>query len=196
MIELATENDIKFICLPSNATHLMQPLDVAFFGPMKREWWSILEDWKRSTGLSQTISKDAFPGLLKKLTDKLYGGDSSNQNIKAGFRASDLLPFNPQHVLNKLPDHQQASPNRSLSDSQATAVSEAVLNTLKRMQGVRDGQPAQKKRRTKIDVTPGKSISLEDISASSSVSSSPHPHGNVDELPVASIGTRTRRSLS
>ena len=37
VIKSCKENNIKFICLPPNSTHLTQPLDVAFFGPPKRK---------------------------------------------------------------------------------------------------------------------------------------------------------------
>ena len=39
-IEILTtcrDNNIAFVCLPPNATHLCQPLDVAYFGPMKKK---------------------------------------------------------------------------------------------------------------------------------------------------------------
>jgi hypothetical protein len=36
----------RFIFLPENSTHLLQPLDVAVFGPMKRRWREVLTAWK------------------------------------------------------------------------------------------------------------------------------------------------------
>ena len=36
ILKLAWENDNDFCCLPPNSTHVMQPLDVAFFAPLKR----------------------------------------------------------------------------------------------------------------------------------------------------------------
>ena len=36
VIKSCQANDIKFIFLPSNSSHLTQPLDVAFFGPLKK----------------------------------------------------------------------------------------------------------------------------------------------------------------
>jgi len=35
VLQLAAEYDILFVCLPPNATHLLQPLDVAFYRPLK-----------------------------------------------------------------------------------------------------------------------------------------------------------------
>ncbi|GFO12954.1 pogo transposable element with krab domain [Plakobranchus ocellatus] len=100
VIQLAQQNEVKFICLPSNATHLMQPLDVAFFGPMKRQWRGVLEAWKRSTtSPSQSLSKDAFPGLLNRLQQQLQTETGRNANLSSGFRATYLHPFNPSKVL-------------------------------------------------------------------------------------------------
>lgn len=39
VLELCEHNNILFsVCLPPNNTHLTQPLDVTFFGPMKKLW--------------------------------------------------------------------------------------------------------------------------------------------------------------
>ncbi|KAJ8935922.1 hypothetical protein NQ314_012590 [Rhamnusium bicolor] len=37
-------NNVRFIALPPNTTHLLQPLDVAYFRPMKENWQQILND--------------------------------------------------------------------------------------------------------------------------------------------------------
>ncbi|CAF4516894.1 unnamed protein product [Rotaria sp. Silwood2] len=37
-LQLAIQNQIIIVCLPSNATHLLQPLDLVFFNPLKIEW--------------------------------------------------------------------------------------------------------------------------------------------------------------
>ena len=66
VLELAEEHNVRFICLPANSAHILQPLDVAFFGPMKRGWRSSLNDWKSgSKNTSRSLSKDCFPRLLK-----------------------------------------------------------------------------------------------------------------------------------
>ena len=44
VLSLAAENDISFVCLPPNATHLAQPLDMAFYGPLKRNWHIVIDD--------------------------------------------------------------------------------------------------------------------------------------------------------
>ena len=63
VIKLCKEHNICFILLPPNSTHLLQPLDVSFFKPLKNAWRTVLSDWKKFT--KGPISKDAFPSLLK-----------------------------------------------------------------------------------------------------------------------------------
>lgn len=38
VLETCEEKNIKFICLLPNATNLLQPMDVSFYGPLKRAW--------------------------------------------------------------------------------------------------------------------------------------------------------------
>lgn len=42
VLQLCEENNISFICLPPNTTHITQPLNVAFFAQMKKSWRGIL----------------------------------------------------------------------------------------------------------------------------------------------------------
>lgn len=46
VIKLCDANNVRFVLLPPNATHLCQPLDVAIFRPIKRKWRKVLDTWK------------------------------------------------------------------------------------------------------------------------------------------------------
>ncbi|MBM3938749.1 MAG: hypothetical protein FJ333_08895, partial [Sphingomonadales bacterium] len=48
VLDLCEENNVRFIFLPENATHLMQPLDVAVFAAMKATWKKVLRAWRHS----------------------------------------------------------------------------------------------------------------------------------------------------
>lgn len=65
VIRLRFENDIHLIFLPSNATHLTQPLDVAFFShPLKVIWHQILQQWNSGPGKNETsLPKHKSPRL-------------------------------------------------------------------------------------------------------------------------------------
>ena len=77
-------NNVAFCCLSPHSTHLCQPIDVSFFCPVKAKWRSFLSEYKTATGKkAQTIQKDQFPRLLKKLLDSLEPNRESN--LQAGF---------------------------------------------------------------------------------------------------------------
>ena len=162
VLSLATDNNIAFVCLTPNSTHLLQPLDVAFYRPLKKKWRGILDEWK-SCGkkASRSLSKDAFPGLLQKLNDSLL---NKAENLRSGFRKCGIFPFNLQRVLERLPDHESNQDGNTTADTDRR-VSGAVLEVLRKMRGVDEERP---KKRKKINVTPGKSIICDDIPAATS----------------------------
>lgn len=132
----------------------MQQLDVAFYGPMKRAWRKILDNWKASgRKVTRTLSKDAFPKLLNKLEVAM---GSISTNLQSVFKKCGIYPFQPQKVLEQLPDSEERVQGVDLT------VSESVLGMLKAMRGV-DGESQPKKRRKKVNVEPGKSITVEDL---------------------------------
>ncbi|KAJ8913064.1 hypothetical protein NQ315_006565 [Exocentrus adspersus] len=97
VIQECEKNYIKFVLLPPNSTHMLQPLDVAYFRPLKGAWRKTLEEWKlKNKGV---IPKTVFPTLLKKAVESL--GDREGDNARAGFKACGIVPFNPEVVLKK-----------------------------------------------------------------------------------------------
>lgn len=102
VLNLCEQNDISFVCLPPNSTHLTQPLDVAFFAPMKRAWRKILGEWKESAGLkSGNLEKSKFPHLLKKLMNVLE--PTSKDNLISGFKKCGIHPISLDELLKRLP---------------------------------------------------------------------------------------------
>jgi hypothetical protein len=102
VLRLCNENNTSFVCLPPNATHLCQPLDVAFFGPMKRKWREIITEWKRKEKKNATMTKDVFPRQLRKLHEAL--AKSQEMNLKAGFRKCGIYPVSCEAILDRLPN--------------------------------------------------------------------------------------------
>ena len=49
--------------LQPNATHLLQPLDVAVFSSLKRLWRVILDEWKRKVPTEASFDKKYFPSF-------------------------------------------------------------------------------------------------------------------------------------
>lgn len=152
VLKLCQDNDIKVIFLPPNSTHLLQPLDVAFFAPLKKEWRKILTHWKSTAKGKDATSLDKcqFPRLLNTLVTKV---DMSSDNLKSGFRATGIFPLGRNKELDKLP----VEDVKVISE----AVSEVFISHLKEMRYTE--KPGAKKRKKKMNAPPGKSVSLEDF---------------------------------
>ena len=101
IIKACEESDIRFVTLPENSTHLTQPLDVAFFAPLKKKWRSILNNFKATHPKIASLPKNYFPSLLKELMEAI--SVTSKDNLQAGFKATGIFPFNPNAVLKRLP---------------------------------------------------------------------------------------------
>ena len=158
-VKLCKDNDISFIFLPANSTHLTQPLDVAFFCPLKSTWRQILEEWKKGSGRAEaTVPKDKFPALLKKLCDSL-----KEENVISGFKKCGIAPLNRNKVLSMLPkiidDEENQNPKNIQKNTEAVDRSfQELLQSLRH-----DQTPKIRQKRTKVNVKPGKSIGVEDF---------------------------------
>ena len=63
VVELAAQHDIYFVMLPPNATHIMQPLDVAVFASMKRvggRYWMTIRKKLADLGHFRRLSLQHF----------------------------------------------------------------------------------------------------------------------------------------
>lgn len=150
VIELCQEYQIKFVFLPPNSTHLTQPLDVAFFGPLKREWRKILLNYKISNPGQSTINKKHFPKLLAKLLKNI--NLRGIENIKSGFKATGICPVNAQNVLKRIPEY---------FDQNVYEIDSVLLDYL---QKTRSPKPMAVKRSKKLNTEPGMSVCAADIS--------------------------------
>jgi hypothetical protein len=82
--------------MPAHASHILQPLDVRCFSPLKRTYK------KEVTTLANShinqIDKLAFLAAFL----AVYQHAFLSNNIKASFRATGLVPLAPEVVLSKL----------------------------------------------------------------------------------------------
>lgn len=162
VIKLCSENDVHLVFLPANSTHLTQPLDVAFFHPLKVLWRKILEKWKSGPGRNEaSLPKDKFPRLLKQLVEGI--SERGPENIRAGFKKCGIVPLNRNEVLKMLP----ALPDTHTDKNDDLAIDQSFVDLLKSMRYEGNGAPSTRKRRTKIPVLPGKSVAAPDSSESS-----------------------------
>ncbi|KAK3916660.1 Jerky protein homolog-like, partial [Frankliniella fusca] len=155
VIELCAKHNISFVCLPPNSTHLLQPLDVAFFSPLKTAWKRILLEWKdQDSNRHLTLPKPHFPCLLRRLVDEI--SERSEQNLKSGFRATGIFPLDKNEALKRFPGY-LGSPGRQeiykrVSDS-----------FIEKLQEKRYGNQNARRGGKRLRVSPGKSWAPEDL---------------------------------
>ena len=63
-IQFAREHKIMCLCLPAHSTHLLQPLNVGVFGPLKQNYKTLLAEKTRFT--TYNIDKADFISLIQK----------------------------------------------------------------------------------------------------------------------------------
>jgi hypothetical protein len=90
------DNNIIAICMPAHSSHLLQPLDVGCFGPLKRAYGGLVEQRMR-LGYNHIDKFDflkAYPAAHLEVFTPL--------NIQNGFAAAGIHPLKPERVLEKL----------------------------------------------------------------------------------------------
>ena len=139
LVKLARKHRIYFVMLLANSTHLLQVLDVAVFGPMKRSWRLVLLDWRMKTRRNGDIPKEVFPQLLKALDERVRL--TVEECLKSGFRACGLYPLNRNEVLKKLPDQQLL-----LTKDQANSVlNDSVMEMLRKYRESKEDEKSSKR---------------------------------------------------
>jgi hypothetical protein len=88
-----TENKIITLCMPAHTSHLLQPLDVGCFSPLKTAYGHEVSELARQ-GVFHVDKRD-FLWIYQRI--RLIA--LSDQNMKAGFQATGLIPFSPERVL-------------------------------------------------------------------------------------------------
>jgi hypothetical protein len=95
-IEFCKQNDIIPVCMPPHTSHLLQPLDVGCFGPLKKAYNKEIETLTRNQ--ITHITKTEFLPAFRVAFDEAM----TSSNIQGAFRGSGLCPYNPDRVLSNL----------------------------------------------------------------------------------------------
>tara|TARA_Y100000815_G_C13314319_1_gene489808 strand:+ start:263 stop:1768 length:1506 start_codon:yes stop_codon:yes gene_type:complete len=90
------QHNIITICMPAHSSHILQPLDVGCFGPLKQAYGRQVEDLMRMH--ITHISKLEFLCAFR----IAYFASMTEKNIQGGFAGTGLVPYDPQRVLSKL----------------------------------------------------------------------------------------------
>ncbi|XP_035824754.1 uncharacterized protein LOC118477429 [Aplysia californica] len=103
--DLCKEHGILYYLLPVSASHLVQPLDLIFYGILKEEWRKGLRDHMNIAGVEGIFPKTFMP-VFKDVWTRTYGEGREEVLVKA-FRKSGLSPWDPN-----APDYSKCKANR------------------------------------------------------------------------------------
>jgi hypothetical protein len=97
ILEFCLTNNIILCRLPSHTSHKLQPCDVGPFAPLKTAYRDQVERLNR--GGIDMVGKEHFTYLYSPARDTAL----TKRNIRAGWAATGLYPFNPERVLKDIP---------------------------------------------------------------------------------------------
>jgi hypothetical protein len=90
------ENKILTLCMPPHSSHILQPLDVVCFSPLKRKYYEHVRDLARKQVFH--INKEGFLPAFKDAFCNVF----TEAICRKAFKASGLVPINAQAVLDCL----------------------------------------------------------------------------------------------
>jgi hypothetical protein len=95
-VEYCARNNIITLCMPPHSSHLLQPLDIACFSPLKKAYGHQIGELMRA--YINHVTKTEF------LSSFIHAHNASftAENIQAGFRGAGLVPFDPEKVIGRL----------------------------------------------------------------------------------------------
>lgn len=82
--------------MPPHSSHILQPLDVSCFGPLKQAYSRQIEDMMRAH-ITHITKDDFFPAFLR-----AFYASITEKNIRAGFQCTGIVPFDPETVISRL----------------------------------------------------------------------------------------------
>ena len=92
LTEWAILKGIIIFVLPAHTSHILQPIDVACYGPFERIYNASCHKLIRES--SSTITRYN----ICKIACNVYSTALCAENIKAGFRRTGIFPFDPEAV--------------------------------------------------------------------------------------------------
>lgn len=82
--------------MPAHSSHILQPLDVGCFGPLKLAYGRQIEGLMRSH-VTHITKVDFLPAFYAAFQVAM-----TENNIKAGFKGTGIIPYDPESVLSRL----------------------------------------------------------------------------------------------
>jgi hypothetical protein len=89
-------HNIITLCMPPHSSHILQPLDVGCFGPLKKSYGRQIEDLMRQQ-YTYVTKEDFIPVFRAVFQESL-----TESNVQGGFRGARLVPFDLERVISAL----------------------------------------------------------------------------------------------
>ncbi|XP_018302157.1 uncharacterized protein [Mycetomoellerius zeteki] len=90
VLDMAVENGVTLLSFSPHCSHKLQPLDVSVYGPVKSYYKTQCNAWQKNNA-NKVIEIRHIASLVQKALDLAL----TPCNIKAGFQATGISPFNP-----------------------------------------------------------------------------------------------------
>jgi DDE superfamily endonuclease/helix-turn-helix, Psq domain len=90
------DHKIITLCMPAHSSHILQPLDVGCFGPLKKAYGKEIEGLMRAR-ITHITKADFLPAFCT-----AFKAAMTEKNIQGAFRGAGLIPFDPKSVLSRL----------------------------------------------------------------------------------------------
>ena len=90
------DHNIITLCMPPHSSHILQPLDIGCFGPLKKAYGREIEGLMKSH-ITHITKADFLPAFLI-----AFQAAMTEKNIKGAFKGAGLVPFSPESVLSRL----------------------------------------------------------------------------------------------
>lgn len=93
IVDVADKHNITLLCLPSNTTHELQPMDKSVFRSYEHHWdEQVMLFWTKYK--DRALTKQRFGDIFSIVWDKAM----TPANIKSGFSATGIFPYNPDAI--------------------------------------------------------------------------------------------------
>jgi hypothetical protein len=121
--QFCKDNKIITLCMPPHTSHLLQPLDVSCYSPLKVIYGHEASELARQ-GVYH-VDKLEFLWIYQKVRPTAL----SESNIRSGFRATGLIPYCPERVLDHLTVVRTPSPLGTTAASEEPWIAETPRTT-------------------------------------------------------------------
>jgi hypothetical protein len=121
--QFCKDNKIITLCMPPHTSHLLQPLDVGCYSPLKVVYGHEVTELARQSIFH--VDKLDFLWIYRRI--KLTA--LSEINVRAGFQATGLIPFNPERVLTCLTVVRTPSPPGTAANASSAWTAETPRTT-------------------------------------------------------------------